>query len=126
LTLTRAWRLAFLSAFAGLGPLRHLDLQFLRAGEIFAGDAEAAAGDLFDGATAPVAVGVGHKAGRILAPFARVALAAQAVHGDGQGLVGFARNGTVGHGAGGEPLDDRRGRLDFVQRHGLLGGLELQ
>ena len=95
-----------LAAFARLGALGHLDLQFLGADQVFAGHAEAAAGHLLDGAAAAVAVGVGREADRVFAPFARVALAADAVHGDGQRLVGFARDRAVGHRAGGEPLDD--------------------
>ena len=76
--------------------------------------------------TAAVAVGVGLKADRVFAPFARVALAADAVHGDGQRLVRLARDRAVGHRAGGKPLDDVGGRLDFVQRHRMLGRLELE
>ena len=37
-----------LAAFAGLGALRHLDLQHLGARQVFRGDAEAAGGDLLD------------------------------------------------------------------------------
>ena len=40
------------------------------------------------------------------APFARVRLAAQAVHGDGQGFVGLGADGAEAHGAGGETFDD--------------------
>ncbi len=39
-----------LSAFAGLGALRHLDFDFRGAGEVFRGDAEAAGGHLLDAA----------------------------------------------------------------------------
>ena len=39
-----------LAAFARLGALGHLDLQLLGADQVFAGDAEAAAGHLLDGA----------------------------------------------------------------------------
>ena len=47
-----------LPAFAGLRALRHLDFDFLRAGEIRGGDAEAAARDLLDRA-----VGAGRRSG---------------------------------------------------------------
>jgi hypothetical protein len=73
-----------LAAFARLGPLGHLDLNFDRFVEVLAGDAETAAGHLLDGAVARVAVGVGRVAGRVFAPFAGVAFAADAVHGNGQ------------------------------------------
>ena len=39
-----------LAAFAGLGALGHLDLQFIGVDEIFGGDAEPRRGDLLDGA----------------------------------------------------------------------------
>ena len=45
-----------LAALARLGALGHLDLQFLRVDQVFAGDAEAARGDLLDGAVLGVAV----------------------------------------------------------------------
>jgi hypothetical protein len=41
-----------LPALAGLGALRHLDLEFVGVDEVFAGDAEAARRDLLDGAAA--------------------------------------------------------------------------
>ena len=41
-----------LAAFAGLGTLRHLDLDVVRVGQVQAGDAEAAGGDLLDRGTA--------------------------------------------------------------------------
>ena len=106
-----------LATFAGLGPLGHFDLQFLGADQVFAGHAKTAAGHLLDGARRRVAVGVGMVAGRILAPFAGVALGTHAVHGDGQRLVRFLRDRAVRHGAGGETLDDSRRRLDLVERN---------
>ena len=50
----------------------------------------------------------------VLAPFARVALAAQAVHGDGQRLVRFGGDRAEAHRPGAEPLDDFGGRFDVV------------
>jgi hypothetical protein len=47
-----------LAAFARLGALRHLDLQFLGVDQVLAGDAKTAAGHLLDGAVARIAVGV--------------------------------------------------------------------
>ena len=55
----------------------------------------------------------------VFAALAGVGLAADAVHGDGQRLVRFLGNGAERHGAGGEALDDLRGRLDFFERHRL-------
>ena len=115
-----------LAAFAGLGALGHLDLQFLGVDQILAGDAEAAGGDLLDGAVLGIAVGLGHVAGRVFAAFAGVALAADAVHGDGQGFVRFLADGAVGHGAGLEALEDRLDRLDFLERDRLGSRLQFQ
>src|SRR4029079_1635472 len=88
-----------LAALAGLGPLGHLDLQLARVDQVVAGDAEARGGDLLDGAVLGVAVRLREIARRIFAAFAGVALAADAVHGHGQGLVRFLADGPVGHGA---------------------------
>ena len=86
-----------LAALAGLGALGHLDLQFLGVDQVVAGDAEAAGGDLLDGAVLRVAVRLRRVAGRVLAALAGVALAADAVHGDGQRLVRFLADRAVGH-----------------------------
>ncbi len=47
-----------LAAFAGLGALGHLDLQFIGIDEILGGHAKASAGHLLDGRAAKIAVGV--------------------------------------------------------------------
>ncbi len=115
-----------LPPLARLGPLGHLDLQFAGAAQIFAGHAEPAAGHLLDGAGAIVVVRVELVAGRVLAPLAGVAAAADAVHGDGQRLVRLARDRAVGHGPRGETLDDVDGRLDIVKRERPVAELEFQ
>jgi hypothetical protein len=53
---------------------------------------------------------------RVLAALAGVRLAAEAVHRDGQGLVGLMRDRAVAHRPGREPLDDLADRLDLVER----------
>ena len=70
-------------------------------------------------------LGSGMVALRILATLAGVALAADAVHGDGQRLVRFLADRAVGHGAGLEALDDALDRLDFLDRD-RIAALELQ
>ena len=106
-----------LAAFAGLGALRHLDLQVVGVDEVFAGDAEARRRDLLDGAAPRIAVRIELVARRILAAFAGVRLAAEAIHRDGNRLVRFLADRAVRHRAGREALEDRFGRLDFVDRH---------
>ena len=102
------------AAFAGLGALRDLDLDFVGVDEVFAGDAEAAGGDLFDGGALAVAVGHRDEAFGVLAAFAGVRLAADAVHGDGERFVGFLRDRAVGHGAGLEAPGDRLDRFHLL------------
>ena len=101
-----------LAALAGLGALRHLDLDVVGVGEVLRGHAEAAGGDLLDRAAA---LGVVEPVG-VLAALAGVRLAAEPVHRDREGLVGLLADRAVGHRAGGEPLDDLGDRLDLVDR----------
>ncbi len=73
-----------LSAFARLGPLGHFDLQFLGALHRYSlVTPNRPLATCLMAPRAAVAVGVGLKANRIFASFARIALAADAVHGDG-------------------------------------------
>ena len=88
-----------LAALAGLGALGHLDLEVVGVDEVLARDAEAAGRHLLDRRAAPLGV---VQALGVLAALAGVRLAADAVHGDGQRLVGLRRDRAVAHGAGGE------------------------
>jgi hypothetical protein len=107
-----------LPAFAGLGPLGHLDLHHVGVDKVFCGDPEAARGDLLDRRTHRVPVWQRLVAIRFLAALASVRLAADAIHGDGERCMRLARNRAVAHGPGREALDDLDGRLDFLERHG--------
>jgi hypothetical protein len=105
-----------LSALAGLGSLGHLDLDFPGLGQVEAGDAEPTRGHLLDGAVFGVALLVGPGvAFGVFAPLAGVGLAADAVHGDGQGFVGFLRDRPVAHGPGLEAGHDGLNRLHLIQ-----------
>ena len=122
-----------LPAFSGLGPLGHLDLNLVRAGQVFRSHPKPARGHLFNFGTHGVAriQGVIHLkdflaqkvrhglalldryafefvavAQGIFAAFARIAFSADAVHGDGQRRVGFRGNGAQGHRTGGKAFDD--------------------
>ena len=106
-----------LAALAGLGALGHLDLDVVGVDQVLAGHAEAAGGDLLDGRAARRVV----EPLGVLAALAGVGLAAQLVHGDGEGLVRLLGDGAVRHGAGGEALDDLGDRLDLVDRDRLRG-----
>src|SRR5713226_6445842 len=78
-----------LAAFAGLGTLRHFDLQFIGVDQIVTGDAEAGRRDLLYRAAAPVAVGVANETGGIFATLTGVALAAETIHRDGEIFMRF-------------------------------------
>ena len=100
-----------LAALAGLGALRDLDLQHLGVDQVGRGDAEATGGDLLD---------LGHLLGavarRVLAALAGIGARAEAVHGDGQGLVRLGRQRAQAHAGRVEARDDLRQRLDRFQR----------
>src|SRR5437870_13444345 len=84
--------------------------------EILAGHAEARRGHLLDGAAARVAVGIATIAHGVLAALAGVRLAAEAIHGDGERLVGLLADGAVRHRACGEALQDGCDRLVLSER----------
>ncbi len=88
--------------------------------------AEPAGRDLFDGAVLRIAVGQRDVAFRVLAAFAGVAFAADAVHGDGERLMRFLADGAVAHRAGLEAFHDFLHRLDFVDGQRLLRGFEFE
>ena len=108
-----------LTAFAGLGALRHLDLQDVGVDEVFGRDAEPARGDLLDRRAHRVAVRQRLEALGLLAALAGVRLAADAVHRDRQRRMRLAADRAEAHRAGREAPDDIGGRLDLVERHRL-------
>ena len=115
-----------LAAFAGLGALRHLDLQIVGVDEIFDVDAEAARGDLLDRRAHRIAVGQRLVALRVLAALAGIRLAAEPVQGDRQRRVRLPRDRAERHGAAGEALDDLRGGLDLVERDRIFRQIEIE
>ena len=104
-----------LAPFAGFCPLGHFDLQFLSLGEVEAGHPKPARGHLLDGAVFRVALVIGPGvAFRVFPPFAGVGPTADAVHGDGQGLMGLLGDRTVAHRPGLKPAGDRLHRLHLL------------
>ena len=102
-----------LSALPGLGTLSHLDLEVVGVDQVFTGYAKSPRGHLFDSRPTEVAVEFWGEPVRILTALSSIRLPTDTVHSDGQGLVGFGTDRSVGHGPGGEPLDDLADRLDF-------------
>ena len=100
-----------LPALAGLGALRDLDLQVLRAAQVTDRDAEPPRGDLLDRAVA-----VGPEALRILAPLAAVGHRAEAVERERDRLVRLGRERAERHRAADEVPHDLLDGLDLVER----------
>ncbi len=134
-----------LAAFAGLRALRHLDLQLVGRREVFRRHAEARRGDLLDLRAQAVArlernvvldgafaddrrkrvaglhgalagAHLGAIAHRVLAAFAGIRFAADAVHRDRKRGVRLGGNRAEAHRAGREALDDFLCRLDLIDR----------
>ncbi len=109
------------TAFAGLGSLRHFDLDLLCRHQVFTRHAKAAGCHLLDGGIALRTIPFRH-----FTAFTGVGFTAQTVHRNGHALVGFAGNRTIGHGTGLEPLHDLGCRLHFLQSHRLSVIHEIQ
>src|SRR5690606_5408209 len=121
-----------LTALAGLGALRDLDLHHIRVDEIFRRHAEAARGDLLDRGALWIARAIRQRqvAIRLFAALARVRLAADTVHRNGKRRMRLAADRAERHSAGREALDDIGYRLDFLERYRsaslLLGKLDVK
>src|SRR5712692_3855272 len=106
-----------LSALAGLGPLRHLDLQFFGAHKVLGCDAETSRGHLLDlaahgDATHRFVIPVG-----VFAALARIVAPADAVHGDGDGLVRLWTQRAKRHGGDDETRANGLDRLNLFHRY---------
>src|SRR6202158_4968094 len=94
-----------LAAFAGLCPLGDLNLQLSSVNQIVTGHAEASRCNLLDGAVSRITVCINEVTRWIFSAFARVALAADAIHGNGQRLVRLFADRAVRHRSGLEAFD---------------------
>ena len=70
---------------------------------------------MFDGALFRVAIGHEVIAFGVFAAFAGIAFSADAVHGDGQGFMGFLADRAIAHGAGFEATYDGFYRFHFFK-----------
>ena len=86
-----------MAAFSRLCALCHFDLNFLGRSQILGGYAESAGCHLLDGRTFIHGTACGHNTLQVFAAFTAIGFAADAVHGNCHALMGFLRNGTVGH-----------------------------
>ena len=133
-----------LTPFPGFCPLGHLDFQLSAGAQISGSDAKAPGSHLFDGGAGRIAgaqtpqVGQGGRvprlihvgerpvAHRIFPAFATVALAANAVEGNGQGFMGLPGEGPQAHAPGAEAPADVVNAFHLLQGGGGLGHTELQ
>ena len=141
-----------LTAFTGFCALCHFDLDLVGTGKVFSGYTKTTRSNLLDAAAQRIAgfqrqIGfdvfcTNHAferiallnwnafqlvaiTGSIFTAFTRIALAADAVHGDGERGVRFGRNRTERHRASGKAFDDFFGGFDFIQRNGF-GGVDFE
>ena len=101
-----------MAAFAGLRTLRHFNLNHIGAHQISGGHAEAAGSHLLDARHFFGAV-----AFRVFTAFARVGIAAQAVHRHSQGFVRFGAERADRHGGAVEAFVEVFRRLYLVNRN---------
>ena len=102
-----------LPALAGLGALRHLDLDFLAGVEILRRHAKAPRRDLLDHRIGIVAILIRREALAVLTTFAAHRFGADAVHRDGQRFMRFGRQCPQAHAGRDETLADFGDRFDF-------------
>ena len=115
-----------LTALAGLGALRHLDLQLLGIHQIFSRHAEPSAGHLLGLRREAHAIHLGVVAGIVLAALTRVAACAEPVHGQRQGLVGLDAQCAKAHGTRHKVTYDALHRLHVVDGRRHRGSLEAE
>ena len=119
------FRAGQLSALAGFGSLRHLDLNIVRVDEVFRRHAEASRCHLFDGRARGVAVGKRFETFWLFPTLAGVGTRADAVHRNREIGVRLARDRAEAHRSRCEALDDLDSRFDLVERDCVFGNLEL-
>src|SRR5215510_7306303 len=105
-----------LTSLSWLGALGDFDLQLLRVDQVITGYAKTTGGNLLDRAIPGITVGLGVVTIRVFPSLSSIALAAQAIHGNGQRFVGFLADRSIGHRSGLEAPDDRFHRLYFIDR----------
>src|SRR5579875_383321 len=106
-----------LPTLAGLGTLRHLDLDLLRAHQILSRDTKATGGHLLDLAADLVAIHRLMIPVRVFATLAGIIATTDAVHGCRDGFVRLRAERAERHGCDHETLTNRLHRLYLVQRH---------
>ena len=111
------------SAFARLGALRALDLDFLPVDEVIPRDTEACCRYLLDLIIDRRAVRERRETLGVLAAFPGVAAAAESVHGFRDALMGFLAECAIAHRASTEMMHDGVHTLDLFDRDAASGGI---
>ena len=115
-----------LSTLTGLGALRNLDFQLFTLVQILGSHTKPARGDLLDLRRRIIAIGFGHKVGRVFTALTRIRLGTNAVHRDVQGLVGLRRQSTKRHSGRHKPLPNGCDRFHLFNRNRLTQGFDIQ
>ena len=105
-----------MTALAGLGPLCHLDLDFLRGKKVFPRNPEPAGSHLLDGG-----IQLCSEALRQFAALTAVGPSAQMIHGCRQAFMRFPGDRAVAHGPGPEPFHELLRRFHLLQRNRTAG-----
>ena len=114
-----------LTAFTRLSSLSNLDLQFVCVRQIPGGHSESSGRNLLDRGSPRITILHWFETIVSLATFPGIALTANAVHRNRQGLVCIRGDRAVAHRTGTEPLHDFSSRLHFSQRN-CIAFAELQ
>ena len=101
-----------LAAFAGLGTLRDLDLQYFGVHQVFGCHTKPSGGNLFDFGRFFRVV-----SGRVFAAFTGIGARAEPIHRDGERFVRFGRQRAQRHASRIKSRKNFRGRLHLRQRN---------
>ena len=115
-----------MSALTRLCTLCHLDLDLSCGNQITAGNAETSAGYLFDRRAAVIVCSRGIQTLITFATLTGIGFSMEMVHGDGQCLMCFLGNGTVGHGTCLKSFYNVVNILNLVDGKRLFCKLEVQ
>ena len=115
-----------MSAFTRLCTLCHLDLDLSCRYQVTAGNTETSAGYLFDRRAAVIVCSRGIQTLITFATLTGIGFSMEMVHGDGQCLMCFLGNGTVGHGTCLKSFYNVVNTLNLVDGKRLFCKLEVQ
>ena len=114
-----------MTTFTWFCALRHLDLYLLGTGQIFAGYTKSSGCHLFDCRASVVCSSGCRQTFITFTTLTGIGFAMEMVHGNGQCLMGFLRNGTIGHRTCLKSGDNVFHRFDFFNRDAFFRIIEV-